>query len=471
MPEVPALAERSSPERPDLITARRGLGLLAAAGVAAGGLNYAFVVVMGALLPAREFVAVAAGSGLLLVVGSAAAATVPWLTAQQLVGAGRTATGRASTARAALTTSVGLALCAGAVTALVGSFADPSARAALATSAVLVCLGQAGVGWAQGTARLRLLAGLIVGEVTVRVGLGTVAALLGSGAAGVLWAGTAGGGLLVVQTVVLVRGPLREAAARSWPDATWWRAAAVVGGLRGAVSAVMVVDVIVVALVLPAGRDVADYQLAMSVGRAPVFLATAVAQAYLAVLAARPLAAGPRSETWRRLLSLALPAAAAIATVPSVIVATVLPGGPALPQVLPWASLTGLAMAMVLLVSTWGQVAPRRVPVVLGLVAAVLGQGSLVLWASRGGDLVLVAQVAACGAAVIVVALFVGTSLAARAWPRAVPGPWPVVAVAVLLIASPWPEAWIVVVAVVGCLTFRHLLSAGSDARTAARRA
>lgn len=456
----------------DLSAARRGLGVLALASAGAGGLNYAFLAVMGVLLPAGQFVTVAAGQGLLLVVGSAAASTVPWLTAQQLA---RTVTPqqRADAARVSVLTAGALAVVAAAGTAAVAGFADPSERAVLALAAASVCLGQVGVGWAQGSGRFRLLASLVVGEVVLKVGVGVAAALAGAGALGVLASAAAGAALLVVAGVVLV-GPRLAPRRAPGPDRTappsgraagtarsrglepgWWRTPLAVGSVRSAAAALMVVDVVLVALVLPAGRDVADYQLAMSLGRAPVFLATAVGQAYLAVLAARPRDAAPRRETWHRLVALALPAAAVIATVPTWWLARVLPGGEGVATYLPLAAGTGLVMALVQMVTTWGQVGQRlpRLATVLALACAV--QGVLVLLGSRGGALG-VAAATCTGALLALLVLLALTSTGVRL--RLLPGLWPVASVLALVVLRPFPLVWLGAALCLGALVLRSLL-------------
>ena len=458
----------------DLGAARRGLGVLALASAGAGALNYLFLAAMGVLLPAEEFVTVAAGQGLLLVVGSAAASTVPWLTAQQLARA-TTPARRRDAARVSVLTAGALAVVAAAGTSAVSGFADPGERAVLALGAATVCLGQVGVGWAQGSGRFALLASLVVGEVLLKVGVGVVAALGGAGAVGVLAAAAVGGVLLVVAGVVLVVPVLgRPAPGRPGGgagagrlEAGWWRTPLAVGAVRSAAAALMVVDVVLVALVLPAGRDVADYQLAMSIGRAPVFLATAVGQAYLAVLAAHPRDAAPRTETWRRLVALALPAAAVLATVPAGWLARVLPGGEGVATYLPLAAATGTAMALVQLVTTWGQVGDRlpRLAALLGL--ACLGQGALVLVGAWGGDVLGVAVATCTGAVAALVGLLALTSAGMRL--RLAPSAWSLLAVGALVAARPLPPVWLGFAAVLGVLVLRTLLRPAVDPGTVAR--
>ncbi len=440
----------------DLGAARRGLGVLALASAGAGGLNYLFIAVMGVLLPAEEFVTVAAAQGMLLVVGSAAASTVPWLTAQQLARAGDSAGARAAAARTSAVSAAVLAAAAALGTTALSGFASPAERAALAVAAAMICCGQVGVGWAQGSGRYRLLASLVVGEVVLKVGVGVVVVLSGGGALGVIASAAGGAALLVIAGAVLVGPALRRGAGLLRLDPGWWRTPLAVGGLRGAVAALLVVDVVLVALLLPASRAVADYQLAMSLGRAPVFLATAVGQAYLAVLAAHPRERRVREETWQRLLGLALPAAAVLATAPVLWLDRVIPQGAGVAQYLPFAAATGLAMALVQLVTTWGQVGERLARVALTVAALCLLQGGLVVLGGSLGGVLGVALATSAGAAVAVGALVLVTSAGMRL--RLLPRLLPVLAMAALVSLRPFPLAWLGAVTALGVAVLMTLL-------------
>ncbi len=440
----------------DLGAARRGLGVLALASAGAGGLNYLFVAVMGVLLPAQEFVTVAAAQGLLLVVGSAAACTIPWLTAQQLARAGDSPRARAAAARTSAVSAAVLAVVAALGTTALSGFASPAERAALAVAAAMICFGQVGVGWAQGSARYRLLAGLVVGEVLLKVGVGVAAALSGSGALGVIASAAAGAALLVVASLVLVGPQLRPAAHQAPLEPGWWHTPLAVGALRGAVAALMVVDVVLVALLLPASRAVADYQLAMSIGRAPVFLATAVGQAYLAVLAARPRDGRVREETWQRLLALALPAAAVLATAPVFWLVRVIPQGDGVAQYLPFAAATGLSMALVQLVTTWGQVGQRLGHLILAVATLCLFQGGLVVLGGSLGGVSGVAVATCTGAVLAVGALVLVTSHGVRL--HLLPRAWSLLAIGALVALRPFPVLWLVTAAALGVVVLVGLL-------------
>jgi O-antigen/teichoic acid export membrane protein len=422
---------------------------------------------MGALLPPEEFVRVAAAQGLLLVVGAAAASTVPWLTAQQVLRAGTGAgadAGLAAAARSSVAVAALLAVAAAGGTALVAGFATPAERVALAVAAALLCCGQVAVGWAQGTLRFHLLAALVVGEVLVKVVAGAAAALVGAGAAGVVWSAGAGALVLVGAAVHLVRGHWRPApGARA--GGVDRRTVAGVGAVRALVSAVMVVDVVLVAAVLTPGRAVADYQLAMSLGRVPVFLATSVAQAYLAVLVAAPLSRAPRDETWRQLLVAAVPAAAVIATVPPSLLLAVLPGGADLAVFVPLAALTGLAMGLLQLVSTWAQAGARWRRLVGALGAALALHAAAVLVGAWAGGVHGVAVATAASAAALVA---LGAVLASRGVGlRARPPASVLVMAAALVLTRPVDVAWLLTAAVCGALTLRALLPARRTAGAA----
>lgn len=427
------------------------------------------MLLLGLWLSAGEFVTVAAAQGLLLVVGAAAASTIPWLVSQQLL-RGDTPAHRAAAARSSVAVASVAAVLAGVGTALLATFATPGERLALAVSAALLCLGQVAVGWAQGSGRLRLLAGLVVGEVVVKVAAGAGAVLAGAGALGAIWSTAAGALLLVLVGSVLLRGARGPAAsgvgAGSGAGSGLWRDAAGIGALRSVVAAVMVTDVVLVAAFLVPTRAVADYQLAMAIGRVPVFLATAVAQAYLVVLIRRPSDRLPREETWRRLLTLAVPAAAAIATVPPTVAAVVLPGGPTLSALLPLAAVTGLAMGVLQLVTTWGQAVGRWRSLVGGLCALWALHATVVLVGASTGDVRAVAAATAVGSCLVVAGCLALVSRGVGLSPR--PPAWALVSTVVLLAASAVPVLWLAAVVVVGSLTLHQLVRPGPAPATVA---
>jgi len=251
---------------------KAGGWLLLAGSVLIGALNYGYTVVLIYLLSPIGFSQVAAVSSLLLLVGTAAAATIPWVLAREITNTTDPDRRRAAVGFA-LTGSVAAAVVAsGLLAAAEARYAGP---ALIATSA-LACLGifvtAAGAGYLQGKRRFALLAGYRVTEAVVKIAAGVGAvAVTGSAVAGV--AGFAAGSLFCgAWGLWLMRHDLGLARRAALADRELWRHATGIGTVQVLCCLLQSLDVLVLSIAFGTTPEVAGYQGMLVLGRIPVYV-------------------------------------------------------------------------------------------------------------------------------------------------------------------------------------------------------
>ena len=211
------------------------------------------------------------------------------------------------------------------------------------------------MGWALGRGRYRLLAVLISGEVAVKVVVGILWVSNGGGIVGAV-AAAALGSLAVIIVSALVMGDDRRLVRPGRHFGRILRSSAGLSLLQGLLVAVAVLDVVLVEVILPAAPRVAAYQLAATLGRAPIFLAMAITAVVFPTILGGPANRkddGDRVfEGLRLLLIMILPAWAILATVPRSIILLVAPSSYAEAlQFLPVTAASGLLWTVVILLS------------------------------------------------------------------------------------------------------------------------
>lgn len=294
--------------------------------VLAGALNYLYALCMTALLAPSQYSVFAGGLATTLVTGTVANTAVPWLLAREISNAARGRRVRGVVWFAAVLNLIVGLLAAGLAMAVSSGFSGIGVVAWLGAATLGFFMASTGMGWAQGHERFGLLAALIVAEVAIKVLAGLVLVATGAGVAGAFAAALIGA---LAVTVVMVRPMWHElrpslAALRS---RRLWRAAAGMGGVQSLVTLLSVIDVLFVTLRFGPARLTADYQVAATLTRAPLFIALALATAAFPQLARRAGDRAVLSAHARHVLVVLAPLLVVLATLPGPLLAGLLPAG------------------------------------------------------------------------------------------------------------------------------------------------
>jgi O-antigen/teichoic acid export membrane protein len=371
---------------------RSSAGLLVAATVASGVLNYAYTLVLTRLLPTRSFSAFSSSLAILLVVGTVANAAVPWILAKELRGTGSGLASRRAVS-AGLVLNVLLGLSAAVVCTLLASrFLGKWSLFALAIGAFGFFVASTGMGWALGRGRYGLLAVMVAGEVGVKALVGILWVSNGGGLNAAI-AATAFGALLVIVVSVFALGDDRQLVRPGRHFGRILKTSAGLSILQGVLVAAAVLDVVSIEFILPSTPRVAAYQLAATLGRAPIFLAMAVTAVVFPAIVGDT---DHRSEDGTRvfegqrlLLNLILPAWSILATVPRSVILLIAPSSYAgALHFLPVTAASGLLWTLVIFLSCCLGAAGRiRIAAtsliscgVLGLLAMAIAGRDLGVW-------------------------------------------------------------------------------------------
>lgn len=372
VPSVPVLVPGGAPESGDRLLPEQLAGgeataappdaaaalsanatLLALANIAAGALNYAFGLALSFVLPPSAYVVAVAGNSLLVVVGSAAVSSAAWALAHRLAAGPRSARADGETITAALVLAALQGLVLAVVAALLAlRFATGWESVAIAMGSVLGTLGVVVQGVTQGLDRFRLLALLVVGEVALKVVSGLFFVWLGGGAVGAL-AGTAVGAVPLVVLAITWALPAGLRFRRS-TLVSMFRTSVGMVAVQGLVALGLSVDTLVAAASRGSDPDASAYQFAGVLGRAPVFLAAAVAAVYFTSIARHPDLTDLRRDSLLLMLRLTVPVIAVLGTVPPPLLARLSPAGyDAVARYLPIIVAAGLFFSATTVVSSW----------------------------------------------------------------------------------------------------------------------
>jgi len=355
----------------------RGAGFLALTTVVVSALNYLFSLALARVLPPGAFVNVVAVQSLLLVLGTGVMSAVPWVVSRQVARArgsdDETRVNRESLhfgVTGSLVQGVPVALVAGGVGWNLGGV---GLGAVAALSGFALSLVAAPIGFLQGRSRFGAIAVIRLGEAVLRVGSGLTLALVLDGSPVGALAGfpmgslaLAGVGLLLCAGGFPLRRPERAATAALVRHAMW------LGGVQVVLSLLGAVDTIVAAAAGLSGDEAYAYQLAALLGRVPLFLSVAVAQALYLSLARARSDDDVRSEL-RQGSGLYLRVAAVVAfaawTVPLPVLAIAAPQGAALVgELLRITVLSGVLVGLLNVLTTAHQARSSYAPVLRRLV-------------------------------------------------------------------------------------------------------
>lgn len=456
---------------------------LAASGVAVGLVNYAYSLAMTRLLAPELFADFAAAQSLLLVCGTLATSSMPWVVARVLADPSRSGDERRQAIWFSLVVNLMQGVIAAGVICAIGArFLGAGSLAAVAVGSVAIFLITTPGGWFQGSARFGQLAFFRVLEVTVKLAVGVALVLAGFDDTGALAAVAAGAIVVVVCGLVLMRGELRYTPGALRVRSLWQNSLGNVG-VQGLVAVMASTDVVLVAVLDGGSSASGSYQASSILGRVPVFLAGALAAAAFPTLVAHAAAArSVRTASTAAYGWLAGAYALALVTAPAVLVGVVFPGSYALvDEVLPWAALAGFLMGAINLVTTFFQASARY-----GFAIRVLAVASvahlLVLLAGWAVDDVVGVAVVAPVVPAVAVAVLLASPVAHVERPSlrtaAIPVALLALTVLALVVTRPWWPVWLVLAAVVGGLALRRALTVapgrskpGAHRRTTSQRA
>jgi glycosyltransferase involved in cell wall biosynthesis/O-antigen/teichoic acid export membrane protein len=380
------------------------------------GLNYLYTVIMVWLLQPTQYAVVGSISALLLIWGTVASASVPWVLAREVVLSEHDPLRRRRAVCFAVTGTLAQSVAAGAATCLIAAhYAAPPALVAAFGSVVTIFAASTAAGYLQGRQRFRLLAVLRTAEVVVKIGTGVALVLLGEGAGGAV-SGFAFGAAVVVAVGAARMAPDIRWARSAVLDRALWSATASLFSIQAGVAVLATLDVVLGSLVLGASRHLATYQAANILGRVPLFVGTAVSMVVfprlVGVLADRN---GETRDSLRLYLRICVPLTAVTVTAPHAFVEHLFPASYGdVSAVLPWAAVAGFLLGLVNLTTTYFQAAGlvRRTTMTL-VIGIVFGVALDYVGLRAGGDRGL-AQAVAVVAALVSVSLLRDTG---RRWP------------------------------------------------------
>jgi glycosyltransferase involved in cell wall biosynthesis/O-antigen/teichoic acid export membrane protein len=412
-------------------------------------LNYAYTAVLVWLLPPRQYALVGAASSLLLVCGTVAAASVPWVLAREVAKARDDQSRRQAAVSFCIFGTLVEAAAAGIVTGTIAAaYGNSAVIAVVVGSAVAIFTSATTCGYLQGYERFGMIAALKLGEVVIKVIAGVILVAAGAGAAGAIVGFAIGSGIVTVIGVTIMRPDLRVMRS-SLTDRGLWSAAGGLMAIQGGVAILASLDVIVGSLVIGDRARLATYEVAQILTRIPVFIGSAMSIIVFPRLVTRDrdaqaVAIGDNLGLWLRLC---VPLAIVTGTLPGSIVGRLFPASYGhVTSVLALTAVAGLFMGAVNLVSTYFQATDvyRRPCQVLGVAAVALAAGAVV-GIHLGGIEGLAGAAATVSAAVTVAFLL----LCRPRWPHATRRLWrsaavPLVAGAPLVLLRTHLVAWLV---------------------------
>lgn len=359
-------------------------------------LNYSFSLILLWTLPSSEYAIVASITALLLVFGTIAGASAPWILAREVT----TSTANSPQRQRALTFASFVAFSQAAVAALVcmaivANYAAWQATLTASGAAVIIFLAAGAVGYLQGIERFNLIFLLRVGEVIVKIAVGLTLVKLGMGAWGAV-SGFALGALLVfLCAVYYMRGDtLSTWRSRRQPwirkaitDRSLWTSASGIIGIQAGTAVIAGLDLIIASIMLSGKHQLASYQVVQILGRIPFYVASSLAiiifPRMARLRASRVMTITSSLHVWIRICGAAT---VVVATLPEAILVHVLPARyGSVFMLLPWAALTGFGLGGINLVTTYWQAAGKCKSAVLILLITCLFSGMCDVLALYGG--------------------------------------------------------------------------------------
>jgi O-antigen/teichoic acid export membrane protein len=439
-----------SPARADAeLSVRRSAGWLTLSAVSVGAMNFLYSIVLAWLLPVHQYPAFAGCQALLVICGTAASASVPWMLSQTLAD-GSSDSRRRDAISFALSFTLVVGLLGAAVVAVLTrgmSRGLPALPPTAGVAAFAIFAAATSTGYLQGRQQFGRLASLQSAEVALKIASGFVLAWAGAGATGVI----AGIGIGALVMIGAGAPPLLR---EMRPGLHWirdrplWRLLIGLTGIQVGVVALTNLDLILGSLLSADSATLAGYQVSVVLSRVPFFLASSLSIAVFTKLVSRAVGLDAvLGASITIFLSSVIPVAVSILTLPLPLARLFLPHAyPALVEAfLPYTVPAGVLAGLSNLLTTFFQARGRfrlcclllGVGLAIDAIGAVAGLMTLGVRGLAYGSL----------AGQLITALLLAVA-SARLWGRSlIPRPWALVPVAaslplLLLRASPWP--WLV---------------------------
>jgi glycosyltransferase involved in cell wall biosynthesis/O-antigen/teichoic acid export membrane protein len=308
---------------------RRGAGWLTLSAVVVGAVNFVYALVLTWLLPVRDYPAFAGSQALLVVCGTAAAASVPWVLSRRIAQGSPPAERRdAITFAVVLTVVHGLA--SGIAVSIVssrlsGGVGNAALPVIVGITAFTISAAATSIGYFQGRQQFARIATLQTAEVALKVLAGTALLLAGMGSSGVI-AGIGIGALVVVMAGTRPLIAELRLGLQWMKDSQLWRLLLGLTGIQLGMALLTSLDLIMGSLMSRDYGALAGYQVSVVISRAPFFVATSISVAVFARLVSQ---AGAADEVIRTsltiLLATAVPVSVSIATLPLPVATLFLP--------------------------------------------------------------------------------------------------------------------------------------------------
>jgi glycosyltransferase involved in cell wall biosynthesis/O-antigen/teichoic acid export membrane protein len=418
------------PAQPTSARARSAPAVVVAATAAVSLVNYGFSLLLLWIMPARDYAVVASVTALLLVFGTVAGASAPWVLAREVAVSAADPRRRSRAIAFAAFVASGQAATAGLVALLiVARYGDWETAVTACGAAVVIFFSTAAAGYLQGTERFTLLYVLRVAEVLAKVAVGFTLVKLGTGSWGVV-AGFAFGALVVLASGMY---SMRGDVARAWRsrrerwmrgtarDRALWRSSGGIIGIQAGTAVIAGLDSIIASVLLAGAHQLATYQVVQILGRIPFFVASSLAVIVFPRMARlRATRETTVNASLHALTRICGGVAFVVGTAPVPILGYLLPDRyGAYYVLLPWAAVTGFSLGGINLVTTYWQATGKTKSAAWALLAICgIATGCDVLAVRHGDILHLAWSAAATSSAGLVVLLF----LVRRDWPTALRG-------------------------------------------------
>ncbi|MGD0704613.1 MAG: glycosyltransferase [Trebonia sp.] len=392
--------------------------------------NYAFSLLLLWILPARDYAVVASVTALLLVFGTVATASAPWVLAREVAVSAQDPPRRLrAIVFASLVALLQAITAAGVCVLIVARYADWRTAVTACGAVAVIFFSTAAAGYLQGTERFTALYVLRVVEVAAKVAVGFALVKLGTGPWGAV-SGFAVGALLVLTGGLYY---MRADVLRAWRSrhARWmrgvlrdrvlWSSSTGIIGIQAGTAIIAGLDSIIASVALAGRPELATYQVAQILGRIPFYIASSLAVIVFPRMARLRAARGRTvNSSLQALVRVCGPVAIVVGTAPLPILAHVLPPRyGAYDALLPWAAMTGFSLGGINLVTTYWQAIGRTRHAAWALLVTCLVSAACDAFAVRDGSIVHLAWSAtATSTAGLAILLF----LARRDWPETLRG-------------------------------------------------
>jgi glycosyltransferase involved in cell wall biosynthesis/O-antigen/teichoic acid export membrane protein len=361
-------------------------------------LNYSFSLILLWALPPREYAVVASVTALLLLFGTVAGSSAPWVLAREVavsaMGSDRRQRGLAFAGMMGASQAIAAALVC---VIIVSRYADWQTTATASGAAIIIFIACAATGYLQGTERFNAIYALRIGEALVKIAISIVLVESGMAAWGAV-SGFAFGALLVLFVSAFY---MRDDALKTWRsrrepqvqramlDRALWASSAGIIGIQVGTAVMAGLDTIIASIMLSGEHGLATYQVVQILGRVPFFVAAALAVIVFPRMARSNSSHGMTVASSLRVWTRVCGASAVImATLPPPILALILPPRyDSVSAILPWAAVTGFVLGGINLVTTYWQAIGRcRSPMRLLTGSCLLSAAADVL-SLRGDDI------------------------------------------------------------------------------------